>query len=207
MTSTLAMAPEVQNVEPIVEIPKELIYEIIDGQPIYFKGYKDVLNKTKTLDDIMATGRLQTLILSSLYEELLPIAKKQGLKLVSNEVGIHVALNVNFSCDLVAFDKSALAATDDDIHYFNFPPEFIIEVDTNGDFADAKFETYFYDKSKRLIEFGVKQVIWILTGSKTVTTVKSDEIWITHSWQKPIEIFEGTPLILESLFIENGIKI
>jgi Putative restriction endonuclease len=208
MESTIAAPEDIKVIETSEQmIPKELIYEVLDGKPIYFKGYKDVLNKTKTLDDIMATGRLQTLVLSSIYDELLPQAKKNGLKIVFNEVGIHVSLNLNFSCDLVAFDKTALAATEDDIHYYNIPPEFVIEVDTNGDFTDTKFETYFYEKSKKLIEFGAKKVFWILTASKTVTCVTSDEIWITHGWHKPIEIFDGHPIILDSLFKENGIKI
>jgi hypothetical protein len=121
MESTIAAPEDIKVIETSEQlIPKELIYEVLNGKPIYFKGYKDVLNKTKTLDDIMATGRLQTLVLSSIYDELLPQAKKNGLKIVFNEVGIHVSLNQNFSCDLVAFDKTTLAATEN-TYFFNVP--------------------------------------------------------------------------------------
>ena len=46
------------------KIPEALIYEVMDGKPIYYKGYRDVLNKTKTLEEIMACSRLQGIIVS-----------------------------------------------------------------------------------------------------------------------------------------------
>ena len=35
------------------KIPDYLIKEVMDGIPFYYKGYKDVLNKTKTKEEIM----------------------------------------------------------------------------------------------------------------------------------------------------------
>jgi Putative restriction endonuclease len=189
-------------------IPKELIYEILDGKPIYFKGYKEYLKNEKTLDDIMATGRLQTRIINAVQKHLIQNYDSKGFEFLSNEVGIHVSLSVNFSCDLVAFDKTVLAASEDDNHYYNFPPKFVIEVDTNADIQDANFMEYFFAKSKKLIEFGVEKMIWILTASQTVTVMTSaEEKWITQNWNKPIEIFDGDSIILEELFKESGIKI
>lgn len=34
------------------KIPDYLVYEISEGKPIYYKGYKDVINKTKTFEEI-----------------------------------------------------------------------------------------------------------------------------------------------------------
>jgi hypothetical protein len=188
-------------------IPKELIYEVIDGKPIYFKGYKEYLTKEKTLDDIMATGRLQTRIINAVQKHLIQNYDTKGFEFLSNEVGIHVSLSVNFSCDLVAFDKTVLAGSEDDNHYYNFPPKFVIEVDTNADIEDGNFIEYFFTKSKKLIDFGVEKMIWILTASKTVTVMTAaEDKWITQNWNKPIEIFDGDVLILEELFRESGIK-
>jgi Uma2 family endonuclease len=190
-----------------IVVPSYLIYEVLDGEPIYFRGYQDVLNHKKTKEDIMATGRLQTLIISTLQEHLWANHNREGLKYMSNEVGIHISTNVNLSCDLVAFDKTVLAATEDDTHYYTIPPKFVIEVDTNGDFSNKIFEDYLFKKSKRLLTFGADQVIWILTASKTVTVSMPDGTFITQGWDRPIEIFDGHPLVLEDLFKENGIKI
>ena len=47
MESTIAAPEDIKVIETSEQlIPKELIYEVLDGKPIYFKGYKDVLNKT-----------------------------------------------------------------------------------------------------------------------------------------------------------------
>lgn len=60
---------QITGMEPIPEasraskkrtIPDSLIYEVKDGQPIYRKGYKSVLNKKKTLEDIMGSRTLQS---------------------------------------------------------------------------------------------------------------------------------------------------
>ena len=206
-TMEAAIAPHISPKPKSIAIPSYLIYEVLDGKPIYFRGYQDVLNHKKTKEDIMATGRLQTLIISTLQEHLWANHNQEGLKYMSNEVGIHISTNINLSCDLVAFDKTILAATADDIHYYTIPPKFVIEVDTNGDFSDEIFEDYLFKKSQRLLAFGVEQVIWILTASKTVTVGTPDGIFITHGWERPIEIFKGNPIVLEDLFKENGIKI
>lgn len=203
----IAKTSVVQSKAPKQDIPQDLIYEELNGKPIYFRDYKAVLNHEKTLDDVMATGRLQTLIINAIQEHLILNHRQEGFKYLSNEVGIHIALNSNLSCDLVGFDKTLLAASEDDIKYYNFPPEFVIEVDTNGDFSNIAFEAYLFEKSRKLLEFGVKKVFWILTASQTVTiaTIDSD-VWTTQLWHKPIEIFDGHPLVLQDLFRESGIK-
>ena len=201
------LAPRIRQKSNRLNIPNYLVYEVLDGQPIYFQGYKDVLNRKKTKEEVMATGRLQTLIISTLQEHLWANHNQAGFKYMSNEVGIHIATGLNFSCDLVAFDKNALAATEDDTHYYTIPPKFVIEVDTNGDFSAAIFEDYLFKKSQRLLAFGAEKVIWILTASKTVTVGTPDGTFITHDWDRPIEIFKGHPIVLADLFRENGIKI
>ena len=40
---------------PLV-VPDYMIYEIMDGKPIYYRGYNDVLRKLKTLEEVMASG-------------------------------------------------------------------------------------------------------------------------------------------------------
>ena len=55
-------------------IPKALIYEEIDGKPIYYRGYQDVLNKKNTPEGIMGSSSLQVklaqLILRYLFTKL-----------------------------------------------------------------------------------------------------------------------------------------
>jgi hypothetical protein len=47
---------------PAKKIPLALIYEIIDGKPIYYKGYREVIAGTKTIEEIMGASTLQNFL-------------------------------------------------------------------------------------------------------------------------------------------------
>ena len=47
----------------IPRIPDELVYEKIDGKPVYYKGYKEVVNQQKQISVIMGSSNLQTEII------------------------------------------------------------------------------------------------------------------------------------------------
>lgn len=49
------------------KIPDSLVREIIDGKPFYYKGYKDVLRKKKTKEDIIAWQKGAILLLSTKF--------------------------------------------------------------------------------------------------------------------------------------------
>ena len=51
-------------------IPDFLVKETIDGIPFYYAGFRDVLNKTKKPNDIMADSGLQ-LVLKNFIKKLL----------------------------------------------------------------------------------------------------------------------------------------
>ena len=38
------------------DIPKNLIYEIMDGKPVYYAGFREVLSKQKTIEEIMGSS-------------------------------------------------------------------------------------------------------------------------------------------------------
>ncbi len=49
------------------DVPASLIYEWDDGQPIYYRGYQEVLMGKKTAEEIMGDSTLQAWIKSKLY--------------------------------------------------------------------------------------------------------------------------------------------
>ncbi|MDX2069856.1 MAG: hypothetical protein SFV55_15615 [Haliscomenobacter sp.] len=49
---------------PAKRIPAALIYEIMDGKPVYYKGYREVLNNEKTLEEVMGASTLQGFIVA-----------------------------------------------------------------------------------------------------------------------------------------------
>lgn len=46
-----------------MSISQALIYEMVDNQPIYYRGYKDVLNGVKDVEDIMGSSLLQAVLI------------------------------------------------------------------------------------------------------------------------------------------------
>lgn len=50
----------------IQKIPDSLIYEMVNGSPIYYKGYRDYLNGDKQIEELMGSSILQSLIISRL---------------------------------------------------------------------------------------------------------------------------------------------
>lgn len=44
---------------PLTSVPKVLIYEVWNGKPIYYKGYRDVLAGRKTPYEVIACSDLQ----------------------------------------------------------------------------------------------------------------------------------------------------
>jgi len=71
-------------------IPEALIYEIMDGEPLYYRGYKDVLNNKKSLDDIMGSSGLQSFIIQYILEILYIKVGRKLYHFLTNEVGTHL---------------------------------------------------------------------------------------------------------------------
>ncbi len=46
------LAPRVRRKPNRLNVPNYLVYEVLDGQPIYFQGYKEVLNRKKTKEEV-----------------------------------------------------------------------------------------------------------------------------------------------------------
>jgi hypothetical protein len=188
------------------KIPSELIYEVMDGKPLYFKGYKDVLNGNKTVEEIMATGKLQSLMLNAIQTHLLRTQSDKAVTIMTGEIGIHISKNQNFSCDLVVFEDATLATLDINQQYFEVPPKIIVEVDLQIDSTTINLNQYILKKTSKLLQFGVEKMIWIFFDPPLVSVALAQGAWTIHNWNTPIEIFDGYPVVLSDLFKEKNIK-
>lgn len=189
--------------KPVAEIPNYLVKEVIYGKPYYYKNYQSVLNNEKKLEEIMGSSRLQSILLSILSAYFTNIFEKDYW-ILGNEAGIHIDKNDNLSVDLALLKKENLALEKIDEHYFEEVPECVIEVDVTIDLTDPENYDYVFQKTQRLIDFGTKQVIWILTKSRKIMVAKSDEAWLVDNWDKAISVL-GEPFVLENLLKEKGL--
>ncbi|MCF0054464.1 hypothetical protein [Dyadobacter sp. CY356] len=89
-------------------IPSELIFEEIDGRPLFYKGYKRVLEGKKEPESIMGSSFIQSLIVSIVCAYLKEILTGFPYWVVSNEVGLHISDGNNLANDIAVFDKGAI---------------------------------------------------------------------------------------------------
>ena len=185
-------------------IPKHLIRDEIDGQFYYYKGYKAVLNQTKTAEEIMGASGLQSFIIDLVMAYLYIEVGRKKYRYLSNEVGGHLRKHVNLSYDIAIFDKSILTIDKIDEHYVKVPPKVVIEVDIKIESDNTTDFDYINQKTEKLLNFGTEKVIWILSKSKKIMVAMPNENWQVMDWNKDFELIDGHIINLQKMFEEEG---
>ena len=193
--------PVSTNRKKAAAIPDYLIYEIDEGKPIYYRGYKEVIKKTKTLEDIIGCSIIQSLVvmlISDFLKEHLPVNYIR----LSNELGLKLSGKSRRNLDLAIYDKNKLADRSVLLsnQYAQMPPQIVFEIDTRADMS--AFETpadYYHRKTQQLLDFGVEKVIWVFTGSRKYLFAEPDKKWTIGNWSDEMELLPGLALNLELL--------
>jgi Uma2 family endonuclease len=186
--------PTTQAISTPKKIPTSLIYEVMDGQPLYYKGYQFVLKKQKTLADIMGSSKLQFIIISYLLKLLFQKLDDDTYYIGTNEVGLHLGLRDHLSSDIVIFDKQLLINDKIEDKYASVAPKIVIEVDTKADLVTSdKLLNYTMRKTQKLLDFGVERVIWIFTQDQRILVAdkQQPDNWNLVSWNQDILIMNG----------------
>lgn len=187
-------------------VPAGLLYETLNGRPLYYKGYKEVVAGKKTPEEIMGSSSLQAILVSIIHGFLFGNIDRKKYFLATNEAGLHVDNRSNMANDIAIYDKEGLALND---RYFQTPPKVAIELDVKIDvegFA-AREQSYVYEKTERLLDFGVERVIWITTKPQKVFVASRNADWITHNWNVTVPVIDGITLNLAELVQEEGIEL
>ncbi len=127
-------------------MPDYLIYETIDGVPLYYTGYEQVLKTQKTLEDIMGYGSLQWVLLTLIADTLRPLIGEQ-YRILQGEGGLHLSNRSNLSLDLAIYEQRHLSFEKLQNEYFDVPPKIIIEVDTKAHFPENTVPNYYPRKT------------------------------------------------------------
>ena len=188
-------------------IPDFLIKEEINGKSYAYKGYKSVLSKEKTLEEIMGSSNLQGFLIAHIIWLLNRQLNEKLYCVYTNEIGIHLSYKNNLACDIAIFDKEKLFADKITKRYVNIPPKVVIEVDVDIESTDNQnvffMETgYVSKKTDALLAFGVEKVIWILSEGEKVLVATNDDKWYILPWNSDIEIIDGVTFNIAQ-FIEN----
>jgi len=172
-------------------VPKELIYEMRYGSPIYYRDYDKVLSGEKTLEEVMGSSKLQALLIWLILRFLVKNLDHSKYEVFTNEAGFQWAPRTWRNLDIAIFDKKKLLKEGIDNKYAKTPPEVVIEVDTKADLRKyGDFMNYQREKTQDLLNAGVKKVIWYTTFDKKVMVAEKDKPWIITDWNYELEIIE-----------------
>lgn len=202
MTSRSAEVPALKKPRKPKAVPEYLVYEILEGIPLYYAGYEQVLKKQKTLEDIMGYGSLQWVLLDIIANFLRSIVGEK-YRVLQGEGGLHLSHKTNLSLDLAVYKSSQLAFDKLQNKYFDFPPKLIIEVDTKAHQPEFTIPNYYQRKTQRLLDFGVGQVVWVFTDPRKITVAQNEGPWLTVNWNENIEVM-GHTLNLQALVDQLG---
>jgi hypothetical protein len=65
---------------------------------------------------------------------------------------------------------------------------------------------YIYKKTQKLLNFGVKKVIWMITSVGKVTVSTQEKKWETMDWNKDVEIMDGYNFNVANYLKKQGVE-
>ena len=188
-------------------VPKELIYEMRYGSPIYYRDYDKVISGEKTLEEVMGSSKLQAFIIALILGCLSSKLDRKKYLVLTNEAGFRWAPRTWRNLDIAIFDKKKIFKEGINDKYAKTPPEVVIEVDSKADLRKyGDFMNYMREKTQDLLNAGVKRVIWYTTFDKKVMVAEKGKRWFITDWNDTIEIIDDIKLNLDELLKEEGIK-
>lgn len=194
------MKASVQN------IPEALIYEMVDGTPIYYKGYKEYLKGNKQIEELMGSSYLQGALCTQLIILLGGLLDLTKYRLISSEIGLRFSEKSWRAADLVIYDIKTLKGIPLNNKYLEVAPEIVIEIDTKADLEAIKNPLgYYQEKTDQLLAFGVKKVIWIFTETEKVMIAEKSDNWQITNWKNDVEVMNT--ISINILSIIDGLKI
>ncbi len=202
---TTLLRPKHRQANP--KVPDYLIKEVLNGIPIYYKGYLSILKNKKTSNEIMGASGLQSLIITYIFKILVRNLDDGKYFIFGNEGGVHIDKGNNVSGDLMIYKKLSLLPNMIDTHYLNIAPMIDIEIDVNIDNSTYTDFEYIYQKTKKMLDFGTEKMIWILTKTKQVIVAEPQKDWLVIDWTKDIEILDGLFFNVPNYLAKEGVEI
>ncbi len=187
-------------------VPDYLIYEIINGKPVYYKGYKEVIKKNKQAAEIMGTSSLQWKIISYLLRIIFRNFPENVYEVATNEAGVHIDHRNNLAGDILIFKKEQIPAASIGIKYTAVPAMVHIEVDVMADTENSSDFEYLQTKIDKLLDFGTNKIIWIFSASKKVLVVTQEKTWHWFGLSETVNLHEAVDFNIGEYLHAEGIE-
>ncbi len=189
------------------KIPDSLIYEIMDGKPLYYKGYKKVLQKQLNTEGVMGSSTLHALILEYILRILYKADKTNAFRIFSGELGQHLDINNNLSGDILVYGIGMMPIEKISTHYADVPALLQIEIDIHAELEDFKDTAYIKKKTQKLLDFGTQKIIWIFSSTQQVMVAEKNKDWLWIDWNKDIQIWKDEHFNVGEYLKQQGVKV
>ncbi len=189
------------------KIPDYLIYEILGNRKIYYRGYQKVLSGELPPEAVMGSSGLQALIVALIVGFLAKSLDNKKYLLLTNEVGYFYTprrKNKWLNLDIAIVGRERLSQLSNT--YLKVSPEVVIEIDTKADLSKIG-DSYYIEKTERLLKSGVKKVVWIFTEQKKVQIAEEGKPWLIVDFGYYFEIIDNIKFSLKKLLEENGVNL
>jgi hypothetical protein len=187
---------------------ESLIYEVMDGEPVYYKGYRDVLAGKKTAEEIMGSSSLQWVICSFFMEFMILSLDRKKYRFASSEAGVHLNHRNNLAHDVAIYDRAVLTPDKINTRYADVPAKIGIEVDVKADISKETDANYVNRKTRKLLDFGSEKIIWIFTSTQQIMVAeRGADAWLTMDWHRDLELTDGQFFNLGRYLADEGIVV
>ena len=193
--------------QKVARMPDILVYEELNGRPLYRKGYKKFLNHTKTIEEIMGCSSLQAAIVSVLLSYLYRQIEDKGYEIMTNEAGLRVSLGNNLSSDIIVYKREDFLKYRLDNHYFDAAPKIVIEVDVKIEVEDMEATEYWAKKTETLFNFGVEKVIWLFSEDKKMIIAEHNKDLLIQDWSNDFDLMPNHTINIEQMIEQKGYKV
>lgn len=178
-------------------IPNRFIYEMDEGNPIYYKGTQAIISGASKNNEPMPDSLFQSWLKGKVYFFLsLLMMESSKYELTVGEQGLSLKKNLWRAVDVAIFKKENFSLSN---NYSKKPPEVAFEIDLKGEFdTPEKILKDHKRKIKQLFDFGVKRIIWIYTDAQIVKVItpKKSELF---EWDKDISVIEDYTINIQKI--------
>ena len=174
---------------------KLLTYEVVDGKPIYYRGYRDVLAGKKTPEEIMGASVLHARLVAKITAWLDRVLGDSYV-VMSGELGYLIEGGWR-NLDVALFRYEDVKDKLESENYIDVPPVLVVEINVRAE-VESEME-YVLKKSEDLLKSGVERVIWIFTGPRKVMVFERGKGGVILDWENEIPLVEGLRLRLSEL--------
>jgi hypothetical protein len=112
-------------------ISESLIYEQVNGKPLFYNGYKEVLSGKKSLESIMGSSFIQAILIARILSWLNANFSDKYMVL-TNEVGIQIDKKNWRLADIAMLNNEKISQINNKEKYLEIAPDYIIEIDTKA---------------------------------------------------------------------------